>query len=133
MYAVRALLLLQIKREFAAGLDRQYHHEKIAAEVYRKLAARPQCGEHRDPFLRRATLADRKAHHCAVQLSLLGPAKSPRWERRVDGAWRWVLLHCGLNMAIRCLGWMERRDSRELDALYDARDFYRGRTRNTGY
>lgn len=133
MYAVRALLLMQIRREFAVSLDHQYQHEAMAVRVYRALASREACRNRRGAYLDWANLADRKARHSAVRLAILRPARTPGHVNLLDRVECWMLLHCRADITIRWMGWTERHDNMRIDALYDAQDFYQGKGCDMGY
>lgn len=122
MYAIamRALIKTQLHSRLVDRMRRLYHHEVIAALVFRALASNSNNPIDRQHYLQLARLSDRKALHCARQLSLLRPAKMPGRESHQDAAWRKLLLDCNAPRAVRRIAGMEHKDRRQLDSLFDA-------------
>jgi len=124
MYALRSLLKIQVKRQLEITLVHLYQHERIAAHFYRTMAFHALDANQRNLFFDRASIFERKARHCALRLSLFRPPHVPENENWLDRLWHWMLLHRNRDEAICWIEWMEDRQNRELDSVFDAQRFW---------
>jgi hypothetical protein len=92
------------------ALQRAWRHHAMIAPLYRALAPR-MANEVREILL--LQLAEREEQHLQMYAARLARMRLPvpKNAGAFASVWRWLLLNCGVRVALAWADWIERRDS----------------------
>ncbi|OKH28679.1 hypothetical protein [Chroogloeocystis siderophila] len=103
-----------LKSRLIAVFQRSYRRSWMSSRIYWTLAKRESRELHREIFQQLALKAERSAVRYAIRLSRLRGSLPSNQYSLGDRLWCWILSHCPLRWALAWLGWLEKRNIKDL-------------------